>query len=326
MGDQVVVVFGWGRDPEHVGALGERHGVDGPEALGDPFGAGVVLAQAFHVVFEGVEAGGCEVADLAHAASEHLAGTECPFDGGPVAGQHGAGGCPEALGEAQRHGVDVVEEGVDADIAGGGGVEQAGAVEVDGEPAVVAGGGELGDQVDGLDVAVDGVLEAEQAGFGMVLVGFAYGGTDGVGGERAVGVDLDGPGGGAGECGGTGCLVEVDVVVAADDELVAAPTVGEDGGEVALGARGEEQGGFLAGEFGDVVLEAVDGGVLAVDVVADVGGCHGLAHGGGGHREGVAAEVAADRGAAHRGNASGAVLRRRDQDCVLNGSDTCRRT
>ena len=94
------------------------------------------------------------------------------------------------------------------------------------------------------------------------------------------------------------------MVLAADDELVAPLAVGEQGGQVALSARGEEEGGLFAGECGDVVLEAVDGGVLAVDVVADVGAGHGRAHGGGGNRDGVAAKVCV-----HRGNASGGISR-----------------
>ena len=273
-----------------------------------------------------VAAGGCEVADLAHAAAEHLAGTKCPVDGGPVAGQHGAGGCPESLREAQRHGIDVGEEGRDVDATGDGGGEQAGTGEGDGEPAGAAGGGQLVDERDRLNAAVDGVLEAQEPGDGVVLVGFTDGAPDVVGGEGAVGVDLDGPGGCAPEGRSSGGLVEEDVVLAADDELVAPLAVGEHGGEVALGARVEVEGRLLAGAPGHVLLKAVDGGVLTVDVVADLGGGHGLAHGVGGHREGVAAEVAADRGAVHPGNATGAAVSRRDQDCVLKGSDRCRRT
>ena len=56
-------------------------------------------------------------------------------------------------------------------------------------------------------------------------------------------------------------------------------------------ARRAEQPGLVPEQLGDVRLERVDGRVLAVDVVADLGVGHGLAHAGGGPGDGVGAQV-----------------------------------
>ncbi len=57
------------------------------------------------------------------------------------------------------------------------------------------------------------------------------------------------------------------------------------------GASGDEQGGFLAGDLGGALFEAVDGGIFAVDVISDFGFGHGATHGFGGTGYGVAAEI-----------------------------------
>ena len=64
-----------------------------------------------------------------------------------------------------------------------------------------------------------------------------------------------------------------------------------DGDGVAHGAGGNEERGFLAGDFGGARFQPVDGGVFAVNVVADFGFEHGLAHGGRGFGDGVAAQI-----------------------------------
>ena len=95
----------------------------------------------------------------------------------------------------------------------------------------------------------------------------------------------------SGQGGGAGGLVPEDVGLVSHDDLIAALAVGEDGHQVAHGAAGHEEAGFLAEHLGSAFLEAVDGGVFAVDVVADLGASHGLPHGLGGLGDGVAAQV-----------------------------------
>ena len=77
----------------------------------------------------------------------------------------------------------------------------------------------------------------------------------------------------------------------AGDRLLAAPEVGELRDEVAHRAAGDEQPGLLAEELGGAFLEGDDGRVVAEDVVADLGLGHGVAHGVGGPRDRVAAQV-----------------------------------
>ena len=68
------------------------------------------------------------------------------------------------------------------------------------------------------------------------------------------------------------------------DQQAHAEDVGERSG-------GAPQPGLVAEQPRDPLLERVDGGVLAVDVVADLGGGHRLAHRGAGTGQGVGAEV-----------------------------------
>ena len=60
---------------------------------------------------------------------------------------------------------------------------------------------------------------------------------------------------------------------------------------VAHGAGGHEQRGFLAGDFGRALLQPVDGGIFAVNVVADLGLHHGAPHLGRGLGHGIAAQI-----------------------------------
>ena len=73
------------------------------------------------------------------------------------------------------------------------------------------------------------------------------------------------------------------------DDFLAVLGVEADGDLVAHGAGGDEDRGLSAEDRGGLLLEPVDGGVFAVDVVANFGCGHGLAHGWGGLGDGVAA-------------------------------------
>ena len=64
-----------------------------------------------------------------------------------------------------------------------------------------------------------------------------------------------------------------------------------DGEQIAHAAGGNEERGFLLENFRGAVLQAIDGGVFAVDVVANFGFGHGAAHGGRWFCDGVAAKI-----------------------------------
>ena len=69
-----------------------------------------------------------------------------------------------------------------------------------------------------------------------------------------------------------------DVAGLVRHHLVAAPAMGEDGDDVAHGARGQEHRRFLAQQRRHAVAERVDGRVVAVLLVADLGAHHGVLH------------------------------------------------
>jgi hypothetical protein len=92
-------------------------------------------------------------------------------------------------------------------------------------------------------------------------------------------------------------LVEQGVGVLAGQHHVAGPGVDRDGGLVGHGAAGDEERRRLAQQLRRHGLEPVHGGVFEVDVVADLGLDHCLAHGG--RREGD--RIAAQIEGLHRG-------------------------
>ena len=91
-------------------------------------------------------------------------------------------------------------------------------------------------------------------------------------------------------------LVDDDVLAAAGDDEAPGPAEHAEGDLVGHDPGGDEEGGGLAHPLGVGLLERVDGRVLAVVVVADLGLGHGPAHLGGGLGDGVAAEIDEARG------------------------------
>ena len=139
--------------------------------------------------------------------------------------------------------------------------------------------------------AMPGVLERQQAGAGEVRIHRLDGGGDAVQRQRAIrGLDdrlrLDRP-----QHRRAAALVLVGMRFHADQVFVAAFAMRQQGQQVGLGAGGHEQPGVEPQLRGQPLLQCVDGGVLAVDVVADPRLEHRRAHraGGLGHR--VAAQV-----------------------------------
>ena len=89
----------------------------------------------------------------------------------------------------------------------------------------------------------------------------------------------------------TAAFIFVGVGSEADDVLVAALAVAEQGDQVGLGARGGKHRRLLAGQLCRELLQGIHRWVLAVDIVPQLGGLHGLAHGGSRAGNGVAAQV-----------------------------------
>ena len=95
----------------------------------------------------------------------------------------------------------------------------------------------------------------------------------------------------AAQCGRTTRLVEIGVGARAEHRLGAARAVHEHRDQVAHRAAGDQQGGFLAHRVRRHRLEPIDGGILAVNVVAQLGARDSLAHFGRRQGDGVATEI-----------------------------------
>ena len=174
------------------------------------------------------------------------------------------------------------------------GVEDPGAVEVDEEAAALRefdnAGGVLGRQR-GAVAAVMGVLQADEAGPGEVDVVGADGGLDIFPPERPVGLIGDRVGEDPAQGGHPARLVDEDVRAVSEDDLLAAGAVGEDGGDVSHRAARDQQPRLHPGPLGRHRLEAVDRGVLAEDVVPQLGAEDRLPHGRGGKGYRIAAQI-----------------------------------
>ncbi len=83
---------------------------------------------------------------------------------------------------------------------------------------------------------------------------------------------------GAADDGVTPGFMDDDVRIRLRDDLAAARHVRHVSHEVAHRPAGHEEAGGLAGQLRGSLLEGVDGGVLAEDIVPDLGRGHGTAH------------------------------------------------
>ena len=73
------------------------------------------------------------------------------------------------------------------------------------------------------------------------------------------------------DLGVSGLLVVVDVAAGLADHLVAGPTVEPNGDQIGHRAAGHEEGSLLVEQLGHAVLQAMDRGIVAKNVVAHVG-------------------------------------------------------
>ncbi len=60
---------------------------------------------------------------------------------------------------------------------------------------------------------------------------------------------------------------------------------------IAHGSGGNEEGGLFAEDLGGALFQAIERGVFAVHIVANIRFGHGAAHGGRGTGDGVAAQI-----------------------------------
>ena len=136
-----------------------------------------------------------------------------------------------------------------------------------------------------------GILQAQQAGLGKMRIIGLDRGLDPGKVERAVRLVVQRLRLDAAEHRRPAAFVLVGMALLADDVFVAALAVGEQSQKVALRPAADEERGFRAEALRRDRFEAVDGRILAVDVIPDFRGRHRRAHLGGrtGHR--VAAEV-----------------------------------
>ena len=89
----------------------------------------------------------------------------------------------------------------------------------------------------------------------------------------------------------TTAFVAVGVRQLSHDVFVTSTAVRQNATQIALCARGHEQGRFFAGQCSHAFLQGVDSRVIAKHVVSQRGRHHGLAHGGGGLRDSVTAQI-----------------------------------
>ena len=207
------------------------------------------------------------------------------------ADQHRANRRAQPLGQAERHRIHRLTKGGQRQILGDGGVEQPGAVKMDQQPGVVTGLGQRRDPRLWLNLAGDGVFQAEQLGDGAVEII----GLDGLGDLRhaqaALRVDRQRPGRDTAQHGRAARLGAEDVIVGARQIFFAALAVGQQGDQVALAAAGQKEPGGLAGPGGQLGFQPIERRVFPIDIVADHSFGHGLAHAGAGAGYRVAAQV-----------------------------------
>ena len=141
------------------------------------------------------------------------------------------------------------------------------------------------------DLAVEGVLQCQQARAREVWIDRFDGGLDLLQRQGAVGLVLDRLRLDTAQHRGATALHAIGVRLLADDVLVAALAVAQQRHQIALGAGGEEQCCRLAGALGSIGFQARHARVVAPDVVTERGIEHHLTHRLAWAGDGVAAEI-----------------------------------
>ena len=255
----------------------------------------MVLGQAIDHLVQRHNAGCGNHAGLAHAATDHFAQAPGFADECRVTGQDRPNRRRQPFRQTELHRIDVLGNLTHIGAQGDGSVEQTGAVEVDLEAGFVCKGLDLG-HIAGLDHdaahAAVRVFEADEPGErGMQIVGVAHRAGQRVEWNLAHVCIRERMVCNAAEDRCAACFVVVDMTFVAHQDLVAAAAVGQYATQVTHRATRHKQRGFFAYFGGSQLLEGVDGWIVAVDVVAQWGVEHGLAHGGRWMRDGITTQV-----------------------------------
>jgi hypothetical protein len=272
-----------------VDRVGDRLG----DAGGEVAGVGVVVREAVDVVLERVPPRRGEHARLPHRTAEASPPEACHLDDLRVTDRQRTDRRPEPLGEADAERGEGPTH-LDGVVAGRDqGVPQASPVPVQRDAAVVGHGTQLAQPLEPVDrssPAVGGLLDADRGHLGVGEGGGSQRGTDRVGIEPSP-LPVDGPELHLGVDGGGAGLVGHHVRVRLADHLAAG---GGEGPQQHLRRHdpgGGQHRGLAAEPTRDLLLERPDRGILAVDVVPDLGLGHGAPHPRRRPGHGVAAQV-----------------------------------
>jgi len=254
----------------------------------------VVLRESIDHPFQRNDSRGRDDSGLAHSASKHLPDPAGPSDEFPASADHGSDRRGEPLREADVHRVGPARQFANVHTQCDGGVEDPGAVEVNGDPPFLCSGhdgrGVFGGE-GGAVAAVVRVFQTNQTCVGKVDVLGTDGGFDLLQTHRSVRLIGDDVGEDAAQRGHPARLVQENVRAVSQDDLLAAGAVGENAGEIPHRAADDQERRFHSEEVCGYGFEAVDRGVLGEDVIAEIGLENGPAHLGGGQGHGIAAQI-----------------------------------
>ena len=250
------------------------------QALGEHPRVLVIFLQPREIVVERVETGGGQESRLPHSAAEALAQAPSAIDLFLGSGETGSDRCPEPFGETDGDRVHVLAPARERYRSRHRGIEQAGTVQVQFQPALAAAVSDLIDALQRNDraaLSIVSVLQTDERCSGLVkivrrdrILDLSPSGSSSLGGHQARPE--------ARKRGGSARLVVIDVTLRLEDDLIAGTGVKPDSDLIAHRAAGNVESRFLTQLRGDSLLQMVDGGIVSVDVVSDFGFRDGLSH------------------------------------------------
>ena len=206
----------------------------------------MVFGQPLHVVLQRVDAGRGQDAGLTHASAGNLSPSVRLADQLRAAAEHRTCRSAKSLGEAERYGIEPGGDLACRNPELSGGIEQAGAVQVERQVVAFRAAFRLVQVGKRQRAAALGVFQAKKSGHRVVVVGRLYCAGYLVQIEGAIRLEVDRLGLYSAKDGATASFPPVDVGVLPGYVLVAARAVGEQGEEVAHGAAGNEERSLFA--------------------------------------------------------------------------------